>query len=80
MERYYTLSTISRKLSASNKTQFVTEDTVWKWVKQGILKAERVPDNVVDWGKYPYWVEETQLQAVLQSMGYDISLFCDKAD
>ncbi|GFN31664.1 hypothetical protein PCURB6_19240 [Paenibacillus curdlanolyticus] len=46
MERYYTLSSISRKLSASNKSQFVTEDTVWKWVKQGILKAERVPDNI----------------------------------
>lgn len=67
----YTLASVARKLSASNRGQFVTEDTLWSWVKQGLLQVERVPDHVQNWSKYPYWAAESHWKAVLEAKGYD---------
>jgi hypothetical protein len=67
----YTLASVARKLSSSNRGHFVTEDTLWSWVKQGVLQAERVPKDVSNWGKYPYWAEESHWRAVLEAKGYD---------
>lgn len=73
---YYTLANIARMLSASPYGRFVTEDKVRRWVKEGLLEVERVPEYVQGWGKYPYWVEENHLKAFLQEKGYDVtSLF-----
>lgn len=76
MAKMYTLSSIARKLSVSNRGGFVSEDAVWSWVKNGTIKAERVTDKVQNWGKHPYWVEESHLKEVLCEKGFDVdSLF-----
>ncbi|RNB72196.1 hypothetical protein [Brevibacillus panacihumi] len=72
----YTLATIARKLSASNHGRFVTEDSVYQWVKTGQLQVQRIPYNERGFGKYPYAVEEAHLIDVLREKGFDVvSLF-----
>ncbi|WP_195575459.1 hypothetical protein [Paenibacillus sp. 1001270B_150601_E10] len=72
----YTLATIARKLSASNRGQFVSEDSVYQWVKSGQLRVQRIPYNERGYGKYPYEVEEDHLIDVLHNKGFDVaSLF-----
>lgn len=76
----YTLATIARKLSASNRGRFVTEDTVWSWVKDGSLYAEHVPVRVQNWGKYPFWVEEAHLKEALADKGFDVDALFSKEE
>lgn len=72
MDKYYTLSEIARKLSKMKSGRFLTEDSVWGWVRTGELQVERVPLHVQSWGKYPYWADEAHLRGVLESKGYDV--------
>jgi len=79
MERYYTVSTIAQRLSAHSRSRMVTEDTVYRWIRQGRLKVERITGNNRGYGKYPYWIELSHLRPVLMEMGFDVErLFPDK--
>lgn len=71
MDNKYTLSVIARKLSKLQSGRFVTEETVWNWVRNGELEVERVPSHVQEWGKYPYLTDEAHLKVVLQGKGYN---------
>lgn len=71
MDNKYTLSAIARKLSKLKSGRFVTEDTVWSWVRNGELQVERVPSHVQAWGKYHYWTYKAHLKVVLRNKGYD---------
>lgn len=75
MERYYTVSQIAHRLSVHSRSRMVSEDVVYGWVRQGKLQVERISGNIRGVGKYPYWIEETQLKVVLADMGYDVDKF-----
>lgn len=78
MERYYTVSQIAYRLSAHSRSRMVSEDAVYRWIREGLLQAERIPRNIRGVGKYPYWVEETGLKAFLREMNYNVDkLFPD---
>jgi hypothetical protein len=70
--RKYTFADIARMLSRVNTGNFITEDRIKSWVNQGYLNAERVPDYVESWGKYPYWIQEPELKQFLRAKGYDV--------
>lgn len=71
MERYYTVSTIAQRLSVHSRSRMVTEDTVYRWIRQGRLQVERITGNNRGYGKYPYWAEAEHLKSVLNEMGFD---------
>lgn len=71
MERYYTVSTIAQRLSVHSRSRMVTEDTVYRWIRQGKLQVERITGNSRGYGKYPYQAEGEHLKSVLNEMGYD---------
>lgn len=78
MERYYTISQITQKLSVHSRNRMVSEDAVYGWVRQGKLNVERIPGNIRGVGKYPYWIEEVCLKAFLRELNYDVDrLFPD---
>lgn len=71
MVRYYTVTAIAQRLSVQNSSRMVTEDTVYRWIRQGRLQVERIKGNNRGYGKYPYWAEAEHLKSVLNEMGYD---------
>ncbi|MGE7273582.1 hypothetical protein ACQKK5_19225 [Brevibacillus panacihumi] len=71
MGKYYTVSTIAQRLSVHGRGRMVTEDTVYKWIRQGRLQVERISGNSRGYGKYPYQVESEHLKSVLSDLGFD---------
>lgn len=70
MERYYTVSTIAQRLSIGSR-RIVTEDTVYKWIRQGRLQVKPITGNNRGYGKYPYWIEHSLLKPALMELGFD---------
>lgn len=68
------MSTIAQKLSVHNRNRMVTEDTVYRWIRQGRLQVERITGNNRGYGKYPYWAEAEHLKSVLNEMGFDADM------
>lgn len=76
MSNKYALSSIAYKLSSVKGNRFISEDTVYRWVKSGALKAERAPYNQRGCGKYHLLVDKSDLSEFLCEKGYDVeSLF-----
>ncbi len=71
MKTYWTLSSIAHMLTANSRSRIVTEDSLMRYVREGKLKAERFTGNVRGHGKYPFQVEEEQLKADLDKLGFD---------
>lgn len=69
--KYWSLSSIAYKLTSYHRSRVVTEDTVYRWIREGKLQAERLTGNIRGFGKYPFQVEEEQLKADLLRLGYD---------
>lgn len=72
MARYWALPTIANRLTSAHRTRVVTEDMLYRWVREGKLHSERIESNLRGHGKYALQVEEEQLKADLSEMGYDV--------
>ncbi len=71
MKTYWTLSSIAHKLTANSRSRIITEDSLYRLIREGKLHAERITGSVRGHGKFPYQVEEETLKADLAAMGFD---------
>ena len=80
MCKMYALSSIAHKLSLGRTSRPVSEDSVYQWVRAGILKAERASYEQRGCGKYHLLVKESHLIEVLRDKGYDVEALFPNAD
>lgn len=75
---YYTLGTIGRMMTNASRTQGFTEEGIYRFVREGKLRAERVPANLRGCGKYGLWVRESDLIEFLEAQGFDTEKMFDR--